>query len=34
MTSEFQFDVFLRRNRTDKPRVRRLLERLRTRGVV
>jgi hypothetical protein len=30
MTTEFQYDVFLSHNQADKPRVRRLAERLRT----
>jgi hypothetical protein len=33
MTTEFQYDVFLSHNQTDKPRVRRLAERLRAAGL-
>jgi hypothetical protein len=33
MSSEFQYDVFLSHSKADKPRVRRLAERLRAAGV-
>ena len=33
MTTEFQYDVFLSHNQADKPRVRRLAERLRAAGL-
>jgi len=33
MSAEFQYDVFLSHNQADKPRVRRLVERLRTAGL-
>jgi hypothetical protein len=33
MSAEFQFDVFLSHNSADKPRVRRLAERLRAAGL-
>ena len=33
MSTEFQYDVFLSHNQADKPRVRRLAERLRAAGL-